>query len=106
MTQPRRTPSADRLFWLLHELGYVDGKGLQLRRLVNDINRRARGNVDADMFRAILHRGREIACNELLVICEGLDIDPDEILYDEDGKPGRRRRPKGVNLMDVIEHPL
>jgi hypothetical protein len=58
------------------------------------------------MFRAILHRGREIACNELLVICEGLDIDPDEILYDEDGRPGRRRRPKGVNLMDVIEHPL
>jgi hypothetical protein len=106
MTQHRRTPHAERLLRILKELGYADDRTIHLGRLAADISRRARGNIREDQLRAILHRGRAIETEELVTICEGLDIDAYEVLYGEDGPPMRRRRPKGVNLMDVIEKPL
>ena len=106
MTNAPRTPCAERLMWMLVELGYSNGQGIQFSRLAGDINRRARGNFTQDSLKSILYRGREIDCGELLTICEGLDIDPEEILYGEEGRPAKRRRPKGKRLMDVIEDPL
>jgi hypothetical protein len=91
---------------VVRELGYADDDSVQLGRLAADISRRAVGNIKEDQLRAVLHRGRELGCDELLTICEGLDLDPYEILYGEDGPPFRRRRAKGVRLMDVIEKPL
>lgn len=100
-----RTPCGHRLFFVARELGYVDSGGVQLARLAADISRRAIGNIKPDQLRAILARGREIDCQELLTICQGLDVEAAEILYGEDGPPPRRRRPAGVNLMDAIEPP-
>lgn len=106
MSKNLRTPCGDRLFWVVQELGYADATSVQLARLAADISRRATGNIKEDQLRAILSRGREIDCGELLTICMGLDIDPLEILYGADGPPTRRRRPAGKSLMDVIEKPL
>lgn len=97
------TECGKRLLFVVRELGYVDGQGIQLARLTADINRRALGNVTAGQLQAILHRGREIMCDELIVLCEGLDVEPAEILYGEAGQPERRRRPPGQHLMDMLE---
>jgi hypothetical protein len=102
----RRTTHGERLYRIVRELGYADDNGIQLNRLAADITRRAIGNIKEDQLRAVLHRGREIDVAELVIICQGLDIDPYEVLYGEDGPPTRRRRPPGVGLMDVIERPL
>jgi hypothetical protein len=106
--RPRRTPCVERLHRICAELGYVTGQGVLIERLARDIGRRARGSIAEARLRALFHRGRELDCADLVVICDGLDLRPEEVLYDcdGDGPPPPRRRPADVRLMDVIPRPL
>lgn len=106
MSKHLRTPCGERLFRALRELGYADATSVQFARLASDISRRATGIIKEDQLRAVLTRGRELACDELITICHGLDLDAYEVLYGEDGPPDRKRRPPGAQLMDVIPKPL
>lgn len=92
--------------FLVRECGYADLESCQYERLAADITRRATGRIEADQLRAILSRGRDLKAFELVTICQGLDIEAYDVLYDEGIPPDRKRRPKGKGLLDMVEKPL
>jgi hypothetical protein len=104
----QRTPSGERLYWLLIELGYDDpkGRGLRLPEAASDVSAHSGGApISAGALRGILYEGREPTLDEAVRLAAGLGIDLLEIAYDGGVPPRARRRRPGVKLMDVIERP-